>query len=236
MANRVRSILKTLLPALFGTFYCYMKLIFRSAASVLSATILCPGRSMCRREHSVCRSQLRQPRSIYYTTSSGVRKMVCNRVWKSNGGIVNAGCVALLQRSCRLYSSRHVSPSRNEADRFRAESLPPVYHGAEVSILSRTVASNVTSVQIKCSNCTTWPGGNLNVKSTSADFIYAYGTTAPASPANSGSSFLQHVGNGGFTLDLVKAQSSSTTAPTITGGASSGGGLTQRQWVPRTPF
>jgi Cytochrome domain of cellobiose dehydrogenase len=194
---------------------------------------------MCRCQYPVRGGQLRLSRSVHYDAGSGFRKMVCNGLRESNGGIVNAGRVAVLHPSRRLHPPRHVTPSRNRIKRFRAHDLPPVYSGAEIEILGHTVDSNVTTVQLKCSNCTTWPTGNLNIKSTSADFIYAYGTTAPASPANSGSSFLQHVSNGGFTLNLVSAQSSSTTAPTLTGSKSSsseGGGLTERQWVPIIRF
>jgi len=120
----------------------------------------------------------------------------------------------------------------------RGHIQPAVYDGPHITILSQTVNSNVTNVQLKCSNCTTWSAGKLNVQSTAADFVYAYGDSPPASPANSGSSFPQHVDHGEFALNLKDAQTTSATAPTITGQPSSGGeklgGLSERQWVLKT--
>jgi hypothetical protein len=111
-------------------------------------------------------------------------------------------------------------------------SLPPVYPGPLITFLSHTANSTLTSVQFKCSNCTTWSVGKLNVQSTAADFIYAYGDTPPTTPSNPDSPFEEHVDHGDFTLNMKNAQTSSAAPPTITSAPkSSGGGLSERQWV-----
>lgn len=133
----------------------------------------------------------------------------------------------------------HVNQARGHTDSFvRGHIQPAVYDGPHITVLSQTVNSNVTNVQLKCSNCTTWSTGKLNVQSTAADFVYAYGDSPPNSPSNPGSSFPQHVDHGGFALNLKNAQTTSTAAPTITGQPSSSGGhvggLSERQWVLKT--
>jgi hypothetical protein len=87
-------------------------------------------------------------------------------------------------------------------------------------------------VAIKCSNCTKWSGGKLDLQSTSADFIYAYGLQTPLNPSNPSSDFFIHISNGKFKLNLQKSRingTNATTQPAIEGAPS--GGLKYRQKV-----
>jgi hypothetical protein len=78
--------------------------------------------------------------------------------------------------------------------------------------------------------------GKLNIQSTSADFIYAYGDTTPSDPSSPLSPFLEHVDHGDFNLNLKTAQTNSISPPSLGGNNStstsgSSGGLSERQWV-----
>jgi len=94
-------------------------------------------------------------------------------------------------------------------------SLPPVYNGPDVQVLESSANSSLSTIQLKCTNCTQWSTGNLNLESVSANMIWAYGTTAPSNPSQSSSSFTQHTDNGVFNLNLQQAATTSTTPPTI---------------------
>jgi cellobiose dehydrogenase (acceptor) len=93
----------------------------------------------------------------------------------------------------------------------RGEGLPPVYEGPSIDILSSNIAENATTVQFQCSNCTTWSGGSLDLNSTSADFIYAWGNMEPLEPSESNSTFFIHVDYGNFKLNLKSAQTGLST-------------------------
>ena len=81
--------------------------------------------------------------------------------------------------------------------------------------MSHNVTKDLTTVGIKCSNCTTWPTGKLDIKSSAADFIYAYGSTAPSKLSDPSSSFTQHDDHGNFQMNLVTAINNDGTAPPI---------------------
>jgi cellobiose dehydrogenase (acceptor) len=116
-------------------------------------------------------------------------------------------------------------------------SIPSPYSGSTLQILSGNVTSDLTSVQIQCSGCTTWSGGSLNTHSTSADFIYASGASGPSDPSNPSSSFPKHDDYGYFKLSLTGAQSTTTAnaAPPVNTSepnpTNSGVSLTNRQKV-----
>jgi hypothetical protein len=116
----------------------------------------------------------------------------------------------------------------------RGHSLPPVYPGPQITLLSQNVTKELTTVQLKCSDCTVWSTGSLDIQLTSANLIYAYSGTAPSNPSSPGSPFLQHDDHGNFNLNLKSAITSSNTAPVIAGqqkSTGSTGGLSERQKV-----
>ena len=89
---------------------------------------------------------------------------------------------------------------------------------------------------IECLDCTTWPSGSLDIQSTSAGFIFSYGSSSPDNPSDPSSQFSQHADYGNFKMNLKIAQTSNTanTPPPIEAGKANtdgGGGLTRRQWV-----
>lgn len=98
------------------------------------------------------------------------------------------------------------------------------------------MTKDFTTVQFKCSNCTVWSRGKLDIQSAAANFIYAYGTGAPTNPSSPSSGFPQHAEHGNFQLNLKLAQTASNAAPQISGQAKPAnggktGGLSERQWV-----
>jgi cellobiose dehydrogenase (acceptor) len=115
-------------------------------------------------------------------------------------------------------------------------SLPPPYSGPLVTVLSSNVTTETTTVELECTNCTTWSTGKLDIESTSGNFIYAYGNQEPATPNVPTSTFTQHLDHGNFNLNLKAAQVNNNVAPTITGSATKSSGvsvfgLSQRQLV-----
>ena len=116
---------------------------------------------------------------------------------------------------------------------FRGHSLPPLYAGPQVTVLKSTVTSTDTTVELKCSNCTVWTTGKLDIQSTNADFIYAYSTTAPTQLSNPDSFFQQHTDHGNFQLNLKSAITTTapTGAPALTGSTAAQTGFSQRQIV-----
>jgi hypothetical protein len=118
----------------------------------------------------------------------------------------------------------------------RGHSLPPPYSGPLVTVLSSNVTTETTTVELECTNCTTWSTGKLDIESTSGNFIYAYGNQEPATPNVPTSTFTQHLDHGNFNLNLKAAQVNNNVAPTITGSATKSSGvsvfgLSQRQLV-----
>src|SRR6266496_5399127 len=117
---------------------------------------------------------------------------------------------------------------------YRGHSLPPIYPGPQLTVISQNVTKDTTTVALKCYNCTAWSEGKLDIQSTTANFIYAYGSTAPKNPSNFDSSFSQHDDHGNFKLNLKSAITTSNSPPLIGGeqkSTGSTGGLTQRQKV-----
>ena len=116
---------------------------------------------------------------------------------------------------------------------FRGNFLPPPYTGPQVTVLNSTVTSTDTTVELKCSNCTVWTTGKLDIQSTNANFIYAYSTTAPLQLANVNSVFQKHNDNGNFQLNLKNAITTTapTGAPALSGTTTAKAGFSQRQIV-----
>ena len=114
----------------------------------------------------------------------------------------------------------------------RTENLPPVYTGPTITQIAHNVSSTETIVQLKCSGCTKWTTGNLNVQSTSANLIYAWCSQPPFTPSDPNSGFDQHDDHGNFNLNLKAAQTTTATAPPpLTNTPTSSGGLSYRQKV-----
>jgi hypothetical protein len=140
--------------------------------------------------------------------------MVLCRVWISNGWILNAGGLALGEWCYRVRSSCFVVSVSAAITDTRGQGLPPVYAGPTLQVLSSVVTSTSTTAHLRCSNCTEWSGGNLDLNSTSANFIYAYGGMAPEDPENPNSDFFIHIYAGNFSLNLQDAQGlTNTTLP-----------------------
>ena len=87
-----------------------------------------------------------------------------------------------------------------------------MYSGPGIQVLSSAVNNSSTSIELQCSNCTEWSGGTLDLESSTAGFIYAYGGITPVDPANPNSDFFIHAGYGNFDVDLQNARISSNTS------------------------
>jgi cellobiose dehydrogenase (acceptor) len=92
-------------------------------------------------------------------------------------------------------------------------SLPSVYSGTVINIISSSVNSSTVTAEFQCYGCTIWSSGTYDISSTSADFIWAYGAHAPDVPSNPNSSFTRHDSVGSFVLDLKAAQTTLSPKP-----------------------
>lgn len=101
-------------------------------------------------------------------------------------------------------------------------SEPSVYSGPTVKVLSSTITSSQFTAQLQLSNSTTWVNsGSLDIGSSDASVIWAYGSSAPSNPSNPNSDFQEHDGKGTFSINMVSAQvvqqGPSPTSPAATG-------------------
>jgi hypothetical protein len=101
-----------------------------------------------------------------------------------------------------------------------SESLPLIYKGPQVSVLSSNISSSGFETTLQLSNATTWMNsGQLDINSNNAGVIWALGSTPPSQPSNPASNFQQHNTMGTFSIDMKSAQVSSQSTPS---GTSSG--------------
>lgn len=101
-------------------------------------------------------------------------------------------------------------------------SEPSAYSGPIVKVLSSTITSSQFTVQLHLSNSTTWVNsGSLDIGSSGAPVIWAYGSSAPSNPSDPNSDFQEHDDKGTFTINMQSAQvvqqGPSPTSPTTTG-------------------
>lgn len=103
-------------------------------------------------------------------------------------------------------------------------------------MLSSTITSSQFTAQLQLSNATTWvDSGSLDIESSDAGIIWAFGTNAPSDPSDPTSDFEQHRSQGTFSIDMKSAQvaqqsttssSASPTDPSGTTGIPAGNGTT----------
>ncbi|KAI2746649.1 hypothetical protein DTO013E5_150 [Penicillium roqueforti] len=96
----------------------------------------------------------------------------------------------------------------------------PVYSSSiKVDILNGTgISDNVMTVNARCSNCTQWETGSLDLKSTSQPWIFGLGPTGSSAAmlrSNSQTANIErHSEYGIFTMDMVRATGGSGGLPT----------------------
>jgi hypothetical protein len=93
--------------------------------------------------------------------------------------------------------------------------------GSGVSADGSTMTANVA-----CSNCQSWSGGQMSLKSTSAKWIGAWKSGPSLATTDRAASITQHDGHSQFQVDLTKATISSDSNPftTTNAGSSTGSG------------
>jgi len=113
MTVTMRIFLGVALPLLLGSPNPRREpmLIAFSDPSLLPAATLCLRWSMRCSQRSVLSCDIKQSRPLHYNASPCFIQMVCNRLRIPNGGNLDAGCMAVLQRSQSFLSSCNVSPS-----------------------------------------------------------------------------------------------------------------------------
>jgi cellobiose dehydrogenase (acceptor) len=86
-------------------------------------------------------------------------------------------------------------------------SEPSVYSGPTITVLSSTITSSQFNAQLQLSNATTWVNsGTLDISSSDAGVIWAYGDNPPSNPSDPSSDFQQHSAQGTFSIDMKSAQ------------------------------
>ncbi|KAJ6105048.1 hypothetical protein N7486_003737 [Penicillium sp. IBT 16267x] len=124
--------------------------------------------------------------------------------------------------------------------RFASGEDEPVYSSSlAVDILDGTgVFDNTMTVNARCSNCTSWATGSLDLQSTSQDWIFGLGPTGSLAAmlrSNSKTAGIeQHSKYGVFTMDMVHATGGSgglpTSYTTSVGSALSGHVISDSNW------
>ena len=95
---------------------------------------------------------------------------------------------------------------------------PRIYPGPIITVVSQNISSQIFSVDLKLENVTSWGNGHtLDIDSSSAGVVWAYGTNPPTDPGNSASDFQQHLLMGVFSINMKSAQmtSSNPSGPSI---------------------
>jgi hypothetical protein len=115
-------------------------------------------------------------------------------------------------------------------------SMPLSYPAASVQVLSSNITNDFLIVQLKCSNCTLWTGGHLDIFSTATDLMWASAPNGQSDPSDLSSVFPKHKDYGTFKMNMTAARgSTSTFSPTINtslpNSPNSDGGITMRQGV-----
>ena len=119
-------------------------------------------------------------------------------------------------------------------------SLPSIYSGPTVKVLSSTITSSQFTAQLQLSNSTSWvDSGSLDIGSSAAAIIWAYGKSAPSNPSNPTSDFLEHRDEGTFSIDMKSAQvvqqGSASGSPAATATGATGNGTTTSLSLPSAP-
>ena len=100
---------------------------------------------------------------------------------------------------------------------------PQVYDGPTISVISSAITSSQFTAQLRLSNSTTWSAGSLNIDSSDAPIIWAYGTNSPSNPSSPSSDFTQHRAEGQFSLNMKAAQVQEASPSTTTAEATASG-------------
>ena len=96
-----------------------------------------------------------------------------------------------------------------------------MYNGPTVSVISSDITSSSFTAQLRLSNATSWSGsGSLNVDSSDASILWAYGTSAPSNPSSPSSNFQQHRSEGTFSVNMKAAQVQDTSSSSSDSGSS----------------
>ncbi|KAI9755621.1 MAG: hypothetical protein M4579_004194 [Chaenotheca gracillima] len=101
------------------------------------------------------------------------------------------------------------------------EVMPKFNPSAEVTLLEGSGISNgMMTANVKCSNCESWKGGELDVKSSTADWIYAVKEGTALKTDDKSAMIVQHDVHGQVQIDLTKATGGSTMNPFVGAAAS----------------
>jgi hypothetical protein len=83
---------------------------------------------------------------------------------------------------------------------------PSYASNVSITVLPGTkIEGNTTTLNAKCSNCTSWKGGSIDPKNTAAKFIFATGPGGNLNTKSLIAGIKRHATYGVFTMDLTKA-------------------------------
>ncbi|KAF2824670.1 CBD9-like protein, partial [Ophiobolus disseminans] len=106
-------------------------------------------------------------------------------------------------------------------------STPSLNSAAKVTLLEGSGVSNgLMTANVKCSNCNSWSGGDMDFKSSSGNWIYAYqSSSGPKNSNDQSASIKQHNKHDAFSWDFASAKGGSSVNPLVAAApAASGGG------------
>ncbi|KAI9788264.1 MAG: hypothetical protein M1816_007030 [Peltula sp. TS41687] len=87
---------------------------------------------------------------------------------------------------------------------------------AQVTLLDGSgISDGMMTANVRCSNCQSWSGGTLNVKSSSSDWVWAARTGASINSDSQSADIERHSMRGSLTFDLTRASGGDTLNPFI---------------------
>ncbi|KAF1832869.1 CBD9-like protein [Decorospora gaudefroyi] len=113
----------------------------------------------------------------------------------------------------------------------------PNFNGdAQVELLEGSgVANGIMTANVKCSNCDSWSGGQMDFQSDRGTWIFGYRTGGPKNSDDTSASIKEHSNKGIFSWDFANAKGGSSVNPLVEAAPSgtNGGGAAATSCIPR---
>ncbi|KXT08222.1 hypothetical protein AC579_5568 [Pseudocercospora musae] len=121
-------------------------------------------------------------------------------------------------------TSGHVMPTHNDA--------------AAIVLLEGTGVSNgVMTANVRCSNCTSWSSGTMDLQSgSSSDWVFAHLKGSSLNSDDTNVAISKHDGSGSFQWEIAQATGGSSTNPFVSPGSRTTSGSSPARDQSQTPF
>jgi len=94
---------------------------------------------------------------------------------------------------------------------------PEFDNATQITLLEGTgVSNNVMTANVRCSNCQSWNGGNMDFTGSSADWIHAYLSGSPMNTDDTSADISRHDDADAFSWDISQAKGGDSVNPFVT--------------------